>query len=61
MVMEKLYGVSEAARFAECGEDRVRRAERAGLIQAQRVAGRRVFNQQQVDKLREHIQQRRAA
>lgn len=59
--MEKFYSTSDAARYAECSEETVRRADRAGIIQAQRdSSGRRLLNQAQADKLRQHVQQRRA-
>jgi hypothetical protein len=60
--MEKLYSVSGAARHAECSEATVRRAERAGIVQAQRdSSGRRLLTQTEADKLREHIQRQRTA
>lgn len=60
--MEKLYSTSGAARFAECSEETVRRAERAGIVQALRdTSDRRLFDQGQVEKLRQYVQQRRAS
>lgn len=60
--MEKLYSTSGAARYAGCSEETVRRADRAGIIQAQRdSSGRRLLSQAEVEKLREHVRERRPA
>jgi hypothetical protein len=60
MKMEKLYSVSGAARYAHCSEATVRRAERAGIVRAQRdSSGRRLLTQTEADKLREHMQRHR--
>jgi hypothetical protein len=56
---EKLYSVSGAARYAGCSEESVRRADRAGIIRAQRdSSNRRILTQTEVQKLREHVQAR---
>ncbi len=60
--MEKLYSTSGMARYAECSEASVRRADRAGIIQAQRnTSGARQWPHTEAEKLREHVQHRRAA
>jgi predicted site-specific integrase-resolvase len=59
---DKLYSTSGAARFAGCSEETVRRADRAGIIQAQRdTSGRRILNEAEVEKLRQHVQDARRA
>jgi hypothetical protein len=59
---EKLYSTSGAARFAGCSEATVRAADRAGIIRALRdTSGRRMLSQQEVEKLRRYVQQKRAA
>jgi DNA-binding transcriptional MerR regulator len=57
----KFYTTSGAARYAECSEATVRRADRAGVIRCARdTSNRRLLTQLQADKLREYVQQRRA-
>ncbi|MDE2137927.1 MAG: MerR family transcriptional regulator [Gammaproteobacteria bacterium] len=59
--MDKIYGTSGAARYAACSEETVRRADRVGIIRAERdSSGRRIFTQAEVEKLRAHIQKHRA-
>lgn len=58
----ELYSTSGMARFAECSEASVRRAERAGIVTAQRnSSGARQFSHREAVKLRDHVRQRRAA
>jgi len=58
----KLYSVSGAARFAECSEATVRRADQNGIIHAQRdSSNRRLLTQDQAEKLREHIRAQRSS
>lgn len=59
---EELYSTSGMARFAECSEASVRRAEDAGIILAWRnSSGARQFSRAEAEKLRQHVRRRRAA
>lgn len=58
---DELFSTSGMARFAECSEASVRRAEAAGIVQARRnSSGARQFSRQEAEKLREHVRHRRA-
>lgn len=58
---EELFSTSGMARYAQCSEASVRRAEAAGIIQALRnSSGARQFIRTEAEKLREHVRHRRA-
>lgn len=57
---QELFSTSGMARFAECSEASVRRAEAAGIVEARRnTSGARQFSRAEAEKLREHVQRRR--
>jgi len=59
---EELYSTSGMARFAKCSEASVRRAEDAGIVLSRRnSSGARQFSRAEAEKLRRHVQRRRAA
>jgi hypothetical protein len=55
-----LFSTSGMARFAGCSEATVRRAEGAGIVEAQRdTSRRRLFSRIEAEKLREHVRRQR--
>ena len=59
---QELFSTSGMARYAGCSEASVRRAERAGIVRARRnSSGARQFAHAEAEKLRLHVQRRRAA
>lgn len=59
---EPIYSTSGMARFAGCSEASVLNYDRAGIIKARRTtSGARVWTHAEAEKLREHVQRRRAA
>jgi hypothetical protein len=60
--MDELFSTSGMVRFARCSEATVRRAEGAGIVEAQRdTSGRRLFSRVEAEKLRAHVSRQRGA